>query len=295
MKLRSPFLAFAVGTLLAVATLSADEMNMNRPRILVTNDNGIDDPKVIALARGLSSQAEVWLVAPDSDQSGIGAHLTVPRTRKLDAEPRDIDPEITAFAVKGTPGDCVVFALSALMADNPPDLVISGINGGPNLGTDWLYSGTIGAARVAAYGGVPAVAVSGLDDDLPGAVDAAVAWVVKLSGSDAVKSLRSGEYLTVSLPRIPPEEIRGVKYVDRDPRLPVPQWVQRGKTSWELVGMEVTKTSPSADADRIAVEQGYIAVVPMSINEVESDRLRELKRHQAVPAWKVVRPASRDR
>ena len=91
--------------------------------------------------------------------------MTFPSKGGLEVERREIGEGIEAFAVDGTPGDCVALALTGLMTD-PPDLVISGINGGANVGAEWLFSGTIGAARVASLG-VPAVAVSGLDDDLP--------------------------------------------------------------------------------------------------------------------------------
>lgn len=106
--------------------------------------------------------------------------------------------------------DCILLALKGLMKDNPPDLVISGINGGPNLGFDWLASGTIGAARIAAYWGVPSIAVSGMKEEIPGALDAAVNWVVKLSQSDLVRQLKPIQYLTVSIPYIPLVEIKGI-------------------------------------------------------------------------------------
>ncbi len=213
---------------------------------------------------------------------------------KLVAERREIGEGIEAFAVTGTPGDCVVLAGAALMADNPPDLVVSGINGGPNLGMEWMYSGTVGAARVAAPGGVPAIAVSGLDDDLPGAVDAAVNWVVRLSKSEVVKNLRPGEYLTASLPRVAPGEIRGIKVVDRAPGLPTPRFVPAEDSTWQFVGMDAPEVAPPPNSDLAVYQEGFIAVVPMCLDEVDNERLVKWQRGNVqLPQWREGVPAQR--
>ena len=273
-----------VGTAAPTAS-EAQSPQANRRRVLITNDNGIDDPKLVALARAFARQAETWVVAPDRDQSGTGIHLTFTTTGQLVAERRELGEGIEAFAVAGTPGDCVALALTGLMADNPPDLVVSGINGGTNAGGDWLYSGTVGAARIAALG-VPAVAVSGLDDDLPGAVDAAVNWVVRLASHEVVTGLRPGEYLTVSLPRIPPSEIRGIKIVDRALGLPAPRFVSEDGTTWRIVGLTAPDGPVPADSDRAAIDAGFIAVVPMRLDEVDLDRLARWRRRDIqLPEW----------
>jgi hypothetical protein len=142
-------------------------------RVLITNDNGIEDVKIVELARAFSRIAETYVVAPLEDRSGSTHYLTATQKGSLKVERRQIGKDIQAYAVDGFPADCVVLALTGIMKDNPPDLVISGINGGPNLGIDWLFSGTIGAARVASFAGFPSLAVSGLDDDMPEAVKAA--------------------------------------------------------------------------------------------------------------------------
>jgi 5'-nucleotidase len=273
-----------VGTATATAS-EAQTPQENRRRILLTNDNGIDDPKLVALARAFARQAETWVVAPDRDRSGTGSHLTFPATGQLIAERRELGEGIEAFAVAGTPGDCVVLAATGLMAGNPPDLVISGINGGTNAGDEWLFSGTVGAARVAALG-VPAVAVSGLDDDLPGAVEAAVNWVVRLASHEVVTGLRPGEYLTVSLPRIPPSEIRGIKIVDRAPGMPALRFASEDDTTWRIVGQTAPHSPMPADSDRAAIDAGFIAVVPMRLDEVDLDRLARWRRRDIqLPEW----------
>lgn len=280
-------ISLALAGIIAPCGVDAQDSSASRPRVLITNDNGINDPKLVALARAFSKHAETWVVAPDRDQSGTGARLTFLTEGKLEAERREIGEGIEAFAVNGTPGDCVVLAGAALMTDNPPDLIVSGINGGPNLGMEWMYSGTVGAARVAALGGLPAIAVSGLDDDLPGAVDAAADWVVRLSFSQVVKDLRPGEYLTASLPRVTPDKIRGVKIVDRAPGLPIPRFERADDTTWKLVGIDPPEVTPPANSDRAVYEEGFIAVVPMYLDEVDVKRLVKLQRGNAqLPDWK---------
>ena len=233
-------------------------------------------------------------MAPDRDQSGTGVQLTFMKTGKLVAEPREIGAGIRAFAVNGTPGDCVVLAGAVLMADTPPDLVISGINGGPNLGMEWLYSGTVGAARVAALGGLPAIAVSGLDDDLPGAVDAGVQWVVRLTKSEVVQKLQPGEFLTASLPRVTPDRIRGIKIVGRAQALPRPRFVLKEESTWQFAGMDAPKDAPLPNSDLGVYQQDFIAVVPMRIDEVAHERLKKWQSEKVqLPKWDEAVPSGK--
>jgi 5'-nucleotidase len=254
-------------------------------RVLITNDNGIDDPKIIALARAFSRHSETWVVAPSTDRSGTSNYLSIAANGSVSVHAVDMGPEIRAYAVDGYPADCVLVGALGLMADGPPDLVISGINGGENFGADWMFSGTVGAARVAAFGGVPAIAVSGLDDDIPGAVTAAVDWVVRLAASDLIRQLRPMEYVTVSMPRTSPESIRGVRLTDRAPVRRVPVIASDGSGAWAIVGQDTLGEAPEW-SDEAAVAAGYIAVVPMRADEVDVRRLSEWRREApGLPAW----------
>lgn len=257
-------------------------------RVLITNDNGIDDPKLVALAGAFSRRAETWVVAPSTDRSGSGSHLSLILSGGLSLERRELGPGIEAFAVDGYPADCVVLALLGLMKSAPPDLVVSGINGGANLGADWFGSGTVGAARIATLAGIPAIAISGLDDDLPGALDAAVEWVVRLAASDLVRDLESLQYVTVSLPRTEPGAILGVRVTDRAPLQRVPRLEAESPTRWRVVGADEVGVPPPEDSDQAAWERGYIAVVPMRADEVDLERLARWRRDPAVlPAWRA--------
>jgi 5'-nucleotidase len=262
-------------------------------RVLITNDNGIEDVKIIELARAFAKVAETYVVAPLQDRSGSTHYLTATRRGSLKVERRRIGEGIKAYAVDGYPADCVLLAVTGIMKDNPPDLVISGINGGPNLGIAWLFSGTVGAARVASFGGLPAIAVSGLDDDMPDAVEAANRWVVCLAQSPLVRKLKANQYLTVSIPRLHPEEIKGVRVAKRAGMVEKPVFekvpsgdVENGHETWRVVGAKKTGYSLPSDSDIALYNEGYIVVVPMVCNEHDYELLSRLKDNLGkLPEW----------
>ena len=262
-------------------------------RVLITNDNGIGDVKIVELARAFSKIAETYVVAPLEDRSGSTHYLTATQKGSLIIERRHIGEGIQAYAVDGFPADCVVLALTGIMKDNPPDLVISGINGGPNLGKDWLFSGTVGAARVASFAGFPAIAISGLDDDMADAVNAANHWVVRLAQSPLVRELNSHQYLTVSIPRMQPDEIKGVRVAKRARLLERPVFakasddeLEGGEERWNIVGTEKLDYSLPSDSDVALYNEGYIVIVPMVCDEHDYQLLSRLKKDkEALPDW----------
>ena len=121
--------------------------------ILITNDDGYLAPGIKILTQELAQVADISVVAPDRNKSGASNSLTLMRPLRVELSPQG------SYYVDGTPTDCVHLALSGLL-DNPPDMVVSGINAGPNLGDDVLYSGTVAAAMEGRYLGLPAIAVS---------------------------------------------------------------------------------------------------------------------------------------
>lgn len=262
-----------------------------RPRrILITNDNGIDDKATLALARALAGSSEVTVVAPATDRSGTSNYMASVSGAEFGVESREVGPGITAFAVEGYPADCVAFALAGPMRDEPPDLVVSGINGGPNLADAWLLSGTIGAARTAAYLGVPAVAISGVEDDEPAAVRAVVDWVVRFLDHPMVRNLTAPEYLTVSLPVGSPEAITGVEITRRargliDARVEMSDAAEGGR-AWRLAVSWGGGAVPEG-SDVAAVRDGKIAIVPARAGEHDADLAARLDRwRDSLPAWR---------
>lgn len=290
-----------VASLLTPALASAQEAptagERDAPRrILVTNDNGIEDRATLALARALAGRAEVVLVASRTDRSGTSTSMPSIARGHLTVERRDVGEAITAYAVDGTPADGVLFALAGPMRDRLPDLVVSGINGGSNLADAWIGSGTIGAARAAAYMGVPAVAISGVEDDDPRAVAAAVDWSVRLIESPAVRRLEAPEYLTVSLPVGPPDRIRGVTMATRargmyDVRAEL-AGTEAGGETWRLQ-LVPSGADVAVGTDVAAVRSGRIAVVPMRAGEYDASLADALRGEaSALPAWTAVEAES---
>lgn len=164
-------------------------------RFLLTNDDGIHAPGLLHLAEVLSHTAEVWMVAPDRDRSGSSHALTL--DRPLIAQSL-ADRKIS---VNGTPADCVRLALSSLLMDQPPQLVISGINQGSNLGNDVFYSGTVGAAREGFLSGCSALAIS-LDGCDPIYYRKAAEVVQRLITQLHPLLLQSKQLLNVNIPDI---------------------------------------------------------------------------------------------
>ena len=173
-------------------------------RILLINDDGIDAPGLAALQRACESIAavnndELYIVAPDGEASQIGHRVTT-------AEPLHVSERgERRFAVSGTPADCTRLALTALLPFRP-DLVLSGINAGGNLGHDLVISGTVAAAREAAYLGVPAIAVSHyMKADFKLCWDTAAGRTARALEALLPTDFQDGEYLNINLPHIAPD------------------------------------------------------------------------------------------
>lgn len=230
-------------------------------RILVSNDDGIHAPGIRALARALSREHQVTVVAPDRERSATGHALTL--HHPLRVEEVDVDG-VAGYAVNGTPSDCVKLALCTLMPERP-DLVFSGVNRGPNLGNDVLYSGTVSAALEGTMLGVPAVAVS-LASFSDVGYDEAAAFALVMARMLATHRLPPKVLLNVNYPAISDEPIKGLrvtrlgerKYDDffearKDPR---------GQTYYWLSG-EVVQVEEAPDTDVTAIKENYISVSPI--------------------------------
>jgi 5'-nucleotidase len=261
-------------------------------RVLITNDDGIESPATLRLASAFSGLAETYLIAPAGNQSSGTNFSEAARSGRFLVERRDMGPGIMAWAVDGFPADCVLFALAGPMHDSLPDLVISGVNTGANLADAWVLSGTIGAARIAAYYGVPAIAVSGVDNDDPQAVDAVAAWVVKFARSKVVRHLRPPQFLTVSLPVGPVYGIQGIEVTERGRGLRsmmASQMPEAGEAPGrEVWSFEVVRDAfpPSPDTDASVVGEGSIAVVAMRVDESDPDLYQWLMRNkELIPVW----------
>jgi 5'-nucleotidase len=275
--------------LLSVRVGSAQTKGDHWPnRVLITNDDGIDMEEIRQLAVAFSEIAETYVVAPLGERSGSSTHVTL--AGPLRVEPRQFGDGIHAWGVDGFPADCVLLGVAGFMRDGPPDLVISGINTGANTSDTWVASGTVGAARIAASLGLPAIAVSGLDIEIPGSLEAAAKWVVRLAQSAIVRDLRAPRYLTVSIPRIPPKDIKGIRIAEHDTgyfRAVRFRETEDGVWQSEIDRGEVESSAQrNRDADVYLYESGYIVIVPMRVDEHDREALSRLKETiDFLPKW----------
>ena len=239
--------------------------------ILATNDDGVYSPGLKTLAKALKAVGEVWVVAPDKEQSAVSHSLTLHRPLLVE----EIMDKV--YAVNGTPTDCVNLAVNGLLPGKP-DLVVSGINKGGNLGDDVTYSGTVSAAFEAALMGLPAFAVSMVareDFRFGTAAD----FAARLAKVVLDKGLRKDTLLNVNVPNLQPEEIKGVRVTRQGRRVYGGSVLERidprGK-KYYWIGGELEKWEKREDADHEAVRQGYISVTPLALDLTDTDSLVEI-------------------
>ncbi|MDL1108251.1 5'/3'-nucleotidase SurE [Yersinia pestis] len=229
-------------------------------RILLSNDDGISAPGIQTLASALRGFAQVQIVAPDRNRSGASNALT------LDSALRITTLSNGDIAVQqGTPTDCVYLGVNALMRPRP-DIVVSGINAGPNLGDDVIYSGTVAAAMEGRHLGYPALAVS-----LNGHqhYDTAAAVTCRLLRALQRKPLRTGKILNINVPDLPLAEIKGIRVTCCGSRHPAEQvFCQQDPRGQDLywIGPPGEKYDAGPDTDFAAVEQGYVSITPLQVD-----------------------------
>ncbi len=238
-------------------------------RILLTNDDGVHAPGLALLeeiARRLSD--DVWVCAPAEEQSGAGHSLTLHMPVRL----RDHGEK--HFAVTGTPTDAVNLGLRKLFVDKAPDLVISGINAGENLGDDITYSGTISAAMEAALAGIPAIALSQAQR-VPGGIggkrfDAAAAHAERVLRAITSVPMAKRTLVNVNFPDLAPDEVKGVRvarqgFHDYDRGSLVEGTDPRGRPYYWF-GLQEAEHTLDHGTDLEAVSDGYIAVTPLQVD-----------------------------
>jgi 5'-nucleotidase len=262
---------FQLFTLLAtVCALSGALSGQTAPpqqyRILVTNDDGVRAPGLLAVAQALGSLGQVTIVAPSDNQSGKGHSITTSDPIFLDRV--TLPGDLQAFALVTTPASCVKVAVGALL-EKKPDLVVSGINRGYNLGMVTYVSGTVGAAREAALMGIPAVAASlGQPQDDYGPAAGIVRQVVELVRA---RGLEPGSFLSVNVPPGTANAIRGFQ-ITRQSAMSGAERFEEMKTPSGRRFFFSIWNEPTGDVegtDVWAVEHGYAAVTPLRVGEFD--------------------------
>ncbi len=239
--------------------------------ILISNDDGYLAPGLLALSQALSSFANVTVVAPDSNRSGASNALTLDR-------PLFVEQASNGFYfVNGTPADCVHIALTSLMQVRP-DLVVSGINQGQNLGDDTLYSGTVAAATEGYLFGIPSIAFSQVDKGWMH-LDAAAQVAAKLV-KHQFPELGKRYLLNVNIPNQPINQILGVRKArlgKRHTSEPVIRMSDPKGRDMYWIGPPGGVDDSSFDTDFAIVANRYVSVTPLQIDLTHFEQLRHLE------------------
>jgi 5'-nucleotidase len=240
-------------------------------RILITNDDGVRSDGLRALADALRPLGQVVVVAPHVEASAIGHALTLRRPLRMEVVGEDV------YEVDGTPTDCVNIGITQIFK-GAPDLVVSGINKGYNLGDDVTYSGTVAGALEGALLGIPGIAVSLERTKSEYDFGPAAAAAARIAQDVLAKGLPSRTFLNLNVPPGTPRGFRvtfqarrnHVTVVDSrlDPRGKPYYWIEEGQDQWE----------PHDRSDYQAVKDGYVSVTPLQPDLTAYDLLKEVER-----------------
>jgi len=236
-------------------------------RILLSNDDGYFAPGLERLASALATRAEITVVAPAADQSGSSNSLTLDRPLVVRRAPSGF------LFVNGTPTDCVHLAVTGLL-DELPDLVVSGINMGANMGDDTIYSGTVAAATEGFLLGIPSIAIS-LASKTARHFDTAAAVALELLDAHEREPL-GARLLNVNVPDVPRGELRGYKVTRLGRRHKAESVITatspRGETVY-WVGAAGAAADAGEGTDFHAVQHGYASVTPLQIDLTDRDEM----------------------
>lgn len=236
--------------------------------ILISNDDGINAKGIRELALRLSSEPEheVYVVAPDRERSATGHSLTL--HKPLRVETVELGGKVkAAWSTTGTPSDGVKLAITQLLPQKP-NIVISGVNHGPNLGSEILYSGTVAAAMEGAYLGIPSIAVSQMWGE-PRRYDAAAEVIARLLKVFPKAHLAARSLLNVNVPNLQFSEMKGVKLTEVGVREYNDYFEKRvdprGRAYYWLAGSAIEEGESEA-SDAWAVQNGFVSISPVTFN-----------------------------
>jgi len=254
-------------------------------RVLLTNDDGLSSPGLHALARAMRSAAETFVVAPEHERSAASHAITLHKPlRAVRVALGDI--QVPAWATNGTPADCVALAVLDLLGA-PPDVVVSGINVGANLGMDLIYSGTVSAAVEAVLFGIPAIAIS-VASFTEIHWQPAAAFAAHLAREVKRHGLPPDTFLNVNAPNLPAHEIRGVEITRQSARRYVSRLEKRadprGRDYYWLTGSpNGGESEPGTDVR--AVAEGRLSITPLRLDMTHADLTPVLR------SWNLTVPA----
>lgn len=250
---------------------------MDKPLILVTNDDGISAPGIRTLIAIMSEIGDVIVVAPDKPQSAMGHAITINNTLYLNKISLE-NSKIIEYNCSGTPVDCVKLAVNEIL-HRKPDLCVSGINHGSNSSINVIYSGTMSAAVEAGIEGIPAIGFSLLDYDWNADFSQIKSYVKKIAVEVLKNGLPEGVVLNVNLPKLHKNEIKGIKICRQAKALWMEKFDKRktpqGKDYYWLTG-EFVNQDKGEDTDEWALEHGFVSVVPIQFDMTAHHTIQQL-------------------
>jgi 5'-nucleotidase len=258
--------------------------NGDGPHILIANDDGIDAPGILALFEAISRVGRITLVAPARERSAVGHAISV--YNELDLHKKYLDNgEFFGYALDGTPADCVKWGVTALLREDPPDLVVSGVNWGQNTGNNIIYSGTVAAAREGAMFEIPSIAVSlsARRDEKPH-FDTAASFTARLVPFVIETGLPPGVLLNVNVPNLPTEKLKGVDVSRMGKAMFIDEFEFAGDKAEFVavrnVGKEFLFTTEDGpeDADDLVLRSGRISITPLQYDLTHHSYRQELER-----------------
>ncbi len=243
--------------------------------VLLTNDDGIHAPGLWALYHAFAARHRVTVVAPDRERSAVGHGITL--HQPIRSQITRINGSLAGHAVNGTPADCIKLGLAELL-ETSPDLVVSGINPGANVGINVNYSGTVAAAKEAAMAGISAMAVSIM---APGDrhLDDAARFTETLSGRMRGWNLPTGTFLNINFPDLPMDDIRGVRWSRQGNGIFAQHFEKRRdprNRTYYWQGCDGQGAYEQPDIDGAALAARHISITPIKCDMTDYDTLREL-------------------
>lgn len=244
--------------------------------ILLTNDDGVFAPGIRSLYDELSREHNLTIIAPESEQSAVGHAITLLKPLRIKSV--SLSGGVDAFAVDGTPADCIKIGVKQALR-REPDLIISGINVGANVGVDALYSGTVSAATEGAILGIPSMAVS-LDTFYDPDFGPAARIAALLADRIGRNGLRKGVALNINVPNLPFGKIGGLAVTRHGSSRYLEEFEQRvdprGNTYYWQSG-NILIRDPREDTDRRALEAGMVSITPIHSDLTHYEALDEVR------------------
>ncbi|RLD43923.1 MAG: 5'/3'-nucleotidase SurE [Bacteroidetes bacterium] len=251
---------------------------MNKPLILITNDDSISAPGIRFLINVMRSIGEVVIVAPEGAQSAKSHSITI--TNPLRYNTIEESTDYKEYSLNGTPVDCVKFALHKLL-DRKPDIIVSGINHGSNASINIIYSGTMAAATEGAMGGIPSIGFSILDYSFDANFNYAKKYIIKIVNKVLAEGLPSKTALNVNFPMANGKEYNGIKVCRQADGYWRENFEERldprdGKPYYWLKG-DFLLNDKAEDTDEFALSNYYVSLVPVKFDFTDYSNIKELK------------------